>query len=454
MIAKNEAAIVGRCLASVAGCADEIIVVDTGSSDATRDIAAAAGATVISSDWRDDFSYSRNISIRAATGAWILWLDADDVVPASSIAKINTLKQSEPDTVFGFIVRNEKPGGTGSEFMQARMFPNRNEIYFERRIHEQMMPSALRRGMHMAQTDIVVEHHGYADPNTVKSKAGRNVRLLLVEWKKDNPDVVRALEIADSYSLLREPDLARNWYRTVLSLCENQNALPEIAGQAALGLGNICNSEKKHEEAIGWFTRCLALSPGRSDALFSLAVAQDLGGNLNAAAETLRSLLSAEPTKTLIVGVDVRESRIRAYLRLERVLFDLDRADEALVIAREAVAALPERPEILDMAGRVFLKNKLLADALHAFEKSLQFNVESNLEAYCGLCRVYVLAGRMETALQTMTNIRPLFGNRPQYWAFRLLLTGAADKDVVPAEIDKKDITDETATLQKLYGIR
>jgi tetratricopeptide (TPR) repeat protein len=453
MIAKNEAAIVGRCLASVAGCADEIIVVDTGSADATRDIAAVAGATVIPSDWRDDFSYSRNISIRAAAGAWILWLDADDVVPASSIAKINELKQFEPDKVYGFIVRNEKPGGTGSEFMQARMFPNRKELYFERRIHEQMMPSALRQGMHMAQTDIVVEHHGYADPNTVKSKAGRNVRLLLGEWNKDQPDVVRALEIGDSYSLLGEPDQAQSWYQTVLSLCDKQNTLPEIAGQAALGLGNICNNKKKHEEAIRWFTRCLALSPGRADALFSLAVAQDLSGNLIAAAETLRSIVSAEPGRTLIVGVDVRESRIRAYLRLERVLFDMGKADEALTVAREAVEILPERPEILDMAGRVFLKNKLLAEALHAFEKSLQFNIESNLEAYIGLCRIYSLAGRMETAVQTITNIRPLFGNRPQYWAFRLLLTGAAGEADLPAEIDKKDITAETATLRKLYGI-
>ncbi len=453
MIVKNESALLGRCLRSVAGCADEIVVVDTGSTDNTVSVARGEGATVVQSDWRGDFSYSRNISVRRASGAWILWLDADDVVPPASIPKINELKLAEPARVFGFIVKNERPGNTGSEFMQARMFPNRKDIFFERRIHEQVMPSALRAGLRLFETDIVIEHHGYADPQTVRAKAGRNVGLLLAEWDNARPDPVMALEIADSYSMLGDFPKASHWYGIVLEIPGHRQVQPEIASQACLGLGNISNGDGKYEEAARWLNESLVLCPNRSDALFSLAVAQDLAGNLEASAATLRTIVSSAAGKTRIVGVDVRESRIKAYLRLERVLFDLNLGAEALAMAKDAVRALPKRPEILDMAGRVFLKSNLLMDALHAFEQSLAENTDANLEAYIGLSRIYSLASRKETAVQTMAGIRPLFGARPMYWAFWEILAGPAGRAQVPAEIDRKEIDKEASTLRKLYGI-
>ena len=182
MIVRNEAAIIARCIQSIRPVADQIIVVDTGSADDTVAIARSCGAEVVTAAWRDDFAWARNISLDHATGAWVLWLDADDVVPAESLPKLLSLKNSEPDRVFGLVVRNERPGNTGSEFIQARMFPNFAEIRFEGVIHEQMMPSAMRLGLFLEQQDVVVEHHGYADPEMLKSKALRNIELLLKKY--------------------------------------------------------------------------------------------------------------------------------------------------------------------------------------------------------------------------------------------------------------------------------
>jgi glycosyltransferase involved in cell wall biosynthesis len=79
MIVKNEEAVIGRCLDSVQGIADEINIVDTGSVDKTKDIAARYTDRIFDFEWTDDFAAARNFSFQQATTDYILWLDADDV---------------------------------------------------------------------------------------------------------------------------------------------------------------------------------------------------------------------------------------------------------------------------------------------------------------------------------------------------------------------------------------
>jgi len=452
MIVKNESETIGRCLESIKSVASQIVVVDTGSADTTPEIATRMGADVIRSDWRDDFSYSRNISLSSATGEWILWLDADDVVPSSSLPLINELKAKAPDRVFSFVVKNEKPGNTGSEFMQARMFPNRPDIRFERRIHEQMMPSALRLGMRLEKTTAVIEHHGYGDPEKVKEKSGRNVRLLLVEWNEKKPDAVMAVEIADSYFTLGDFGNAETWYRMVLSVPACERAMPEIASQAYLGMGNINNRRERFSDAIDLLRKSVRLCPSRADALFSLAVAQDLSGDLDAAAETLKTILAVPTATTLSVGIDFREAAIKTYLRLERIMNDLGRQAEMLILCRTALSTLAHRPEIQNMAGRVFFRSGILMEALHAFEKSLAIDVTSNCEAYVGLCQIYCAAGRRAHAETTLKNIRPLFETKPVFWACWNMVFGTAGWGTTPPPgISKDDIDRETVSLEKLF---
>jgi glycosyltransferase involved in cell wall biosynthesis len=80
MIARNEASNIRNALASVAGLFDEIVIVDNGSTDRTREIAAELGAKVPEFPWTDDFSAARNAALDWATGDYAFWLDADDVI--------------------------------------------------------------------------------------------------------------------------------------------------------------------------------------------------------------------------------------------------------------------------------------------------------------------------------------------------------------------------------------
>lgn len=80
MIVRNEEKVLARCLESVRGCVDEIVIVDTGSSDATKEIAARYTDRIYDFEWIDDFSAARNYAFEQATGDYLLWLDADDVL--------------------------------------------------------------------------------------------------------------------------------------------------------------------------------------------------------------------------------------------------------------------------------------------------------------------------------------------------------------------------------------
>ena len=88
MIVKNEEANLEACLRPVCGLVDEIVVVDTGSSDRTREIASDLGARVFDFPWCDDFSAARNESQRYARGEWVFWLDADDRVDEANVKKL------------------------------------------------------------------------------------------------------------------------------------------------------------------------------------------------------------------------------------------------------------------------------------------------------------------------------------------------------------------------------
>lgn len=449
MIVKNEERNLPRCLQSIQPIADEIIIVDTGSTDETIAIAVSAGARVVQSAWRDDFSFSRNLSLKGATGEWILWIDADDVIPESSYPEIHGLKQKPPQTVFGFVVRNQKLNGTGSEFLQARMFPNHPGIYFERRIHEQMMPAALRLGLSLTPTTVVVEHHGYHDSTAIKEKSRRNVTMLLTEFEQREPDATEMIEVADSYMILGEFENAESWYRRLLKIPDVVNMCAPLASQAHMQLGNILTRLEKRDTGINHFLTALEICSDRVDVMYNLAVVLDMANRHDEACNWLYKILDTR-SETLLVGVNVREARIKAYLRLDHLLTKHNRVDENGLLIERALAELGTRVEIHNMVGFFYLRNCRMMEALKVFEGAIALSNKGNLDSYIGLGLVFLMAGRKEAAQKSFVSIKPLFEKLPRYWAF---VTTALDRMAeVPASILSADIEREKKILVELYG--
>ncbi|MFB5762033.1 glycosyltransferase family 2 protein [Paenibacillus medicaginis] len=149
MIVRNEEKYLPKCLSSVQRIVDEIIIVDTGSTDDTVAIAKAFGAKVIEMPWQDSFAAARNRSFDEATGDWILWLDADeemDVNEADKLKELLTRDAVREQRIEGiqFVFYNYVDVGGVESILLHRMVRNRPQYRFEERVHEQILPNMLK----------------------------------------------------------------------------------------------------------------------------------------------------------------------------------------------------------------------------------------------------------------------------------------------------------------------
>ena len=247
MIVKDEERNLARCLASCKPVVHEIVVVDTGSSDHTREIAELFGAKVLKVLWNGDFSAARNQSLRLATSDWILVMDADEVIsPRDYQLFSQILEDSLPDQAYIMTTRNytfeigyegfvachgeypESESGAGwTPSDKVRLFPNRAGILFKGVIHEMVEDSVQQAGFSMTHHPVPVHHFGRLVQDSNRLKQEQYLRLGLTKLA-ENPDdckaiyelAVQAAELGQYQTaerlwrelLSKQPDFARGWF--------------------------------------------------------------------------------------------------------------------------------------------------------------------------------------------------------------------------------------------------
>lgn len=190
VIVKNEAKNLPRWLENMQAIADELVVVDTGSTDNTADLARAAGARVISYAWRDDFAAAKNCALDAAQGEWILFLDADEYFSPRSLPRVREYirKYQHQPQVVGFICRlinidSDRQDYFLNETCQARVFRNLPTLRYRGRVHEGLYDCVAGRHMEPAAA-LEIYHTGYSS-SIFRAKSERNLRLLENEIAQD-----------------------------------------------------------------------------------------------------------------------------------------------------------------------------------------------------------------------------------------------------------------------------
>ncbi|MBI4239311.1 MAG: glycosyltransferase [Deltaproteobacteria bacterium] len=272
MIVRNEAAWLRRCLASVEGLVQEIVVVDTGSTDDTKVIAQAAGARVVDFPWCDDFSAARNVSIEHATGDWILVLDADETIARTDHAAIRDLithprgqlyffiqtSYTEESSTFDWIPNHlhvpEAAAYAGyCESFLVRLFCRCPEIRFRGQVHEHA--EHLDPSVKAVDTPLRIHHYGKTvGPERDARKGELYLRLGLAKCRERPHDAHVWYELGVQYWLLEQTDRAREALHRAVALNPTY-VRPHIA------LAGIAHAEGNAAEAVRHYTQVLTLDP-------------------------------------------------------------------------------------------------------------------------------------------------------------------------------------------------
>ncbi|OBZ07893.1 hypothetical protein A8L34_25015 [Bacillus sp. FJAT-27264] len=223
MIVKDEEELLPRCLESVTGIADEIIIVDTGSTDRTKQIAAEYSAQLFDYPWVNDFSAARNESIRHAAGKWILVLDADEYLAKDEYDEWNRfLENEQPQNHLAYtlpVINFTGDRDSDDEISTApitRLFPNFKGILFERPIHEQLTRGTQGQLFHKKIT-MNIYHTGYQTKRLIeKNKHERNMSIFNTMKNKDRMSEYDWFTLGNQYRYGKNMEEAIRCYERAL----------------------------------------------------------------------------------------------------------------------------------------------------------------------------------------------------------------------------------------------
>lgn len=283
LIVKNEEAFLPGCLETVKDQAAQIVVVDTGSEDRTREIAKDFGAELAYFSWCDDFSAARNYAAELATEDWVLSLDADHRLDANFWRGIDEILKSPAAEAYTFLSRNYKraeiPGGqklsaqnsdealwiaqgftSYLDNIQPFLFRKRPGIEWQYPVHETFLPSARAHGYRCAHKTFIIHHLGLDRSEEELQRKEAWYLKLLVKKTRQNPNDHRA------------------WFETGLSLTK---------------LGHTRAAVQSYEEA-------LKLKPDWPEALRNLSLLHLHQNNTEAAQQRLEEWAMLEPQNAFV----------------------------------------------------------------------------------------------------------------------------------------------------------
>ncbi len=340
LIVKNEEKRLPQCLESLKAISNEIIVVDTGSSDRTVDIAKKYQARVFDFEWCDDFSQARNYAIAQAKGKWILVIDADEVLEQSAINPLQKVMQRQ-DCLAVNLLRSEIATKQAPYSLVLRLFRNHPAIKFAGIYHEsidQSITDLQAQEPHWQVVDVeipVLRHYGYTDseiqikhkyefakqlmhkhlesfPNdsymlnklgalyissTQEGDRSLGIELLqkglaLID-DTDQQKLIRCeiyYHLGLAYQQNEDWESAKNAYAQVIAL-----DVPNLVKLSAyLNLGNIYQ-ELHQLEAIAYFEKVTQIAPNFAQGYFNYGIALKTSGHFTEAIAAYQKAISLEP---------------------------------------------------------------------------------------------------------------------------------------------------------------
>ncbi|MBI5073147.1 glycosyltransferase family 2 protein [Candidatus Woesearchaeota archaeon] len=271
MIVKDEEQWLAQCLESVKDLVNEIILIDTGSTDKTKEIAKKFNAKIFDFAWTDNFADARNFSISKAAGDWILWLDADETIAEKDHDYIRQIVKEAQFPVVVMEQRHYTNDTTNARFKEVderyeaeakdckgyyatlitRLFKNNVGLTFEGAVHETLDKSMQKLGLKFLRTDIPIHHYQHLkSEDKMKEKKQKYDKLLEEKAKSDPTDIKTLHDLAIT-------NLHKNDFRTAFDYFKKIYDLDKELLEPYLGMGLIWAKRGDYPRAIKFFLNAM-----------------------------------------------------------------------------------------------------------------------------------------------------------------------------------------------------
>jgi Flp pilus assembly protein TadD len=377
LIVRNEQELLPRCLNSAQGVVDEIILVDTGSTDNTIKIAQTYGAQIYHHVWSDDFAAARNVSLAHASCEWILVLDADEVLTESFCSNIKSFLQDSGCIAYQCVIEDHYDSEVVLE-PAFRLFRNLAGIHYRRPYHEYLNLTPTTKGLPCTEAKtaeaLTIFHDGYKQERIqYKRKLERSLRIMRQYLEKEPGDVYLRAKLASSWLMAGDKKQAQ---------AEAKLALVALNG----------DSERFVYETY--------------DIAFNCALVYVHCSQWEMARQALE----------IAVCTPIPDAhKQQAIMLLAQAYVQLCNYDQALRITALALPEFPTNSSLLVAHGwSLFKSKKATSEAVLFLEQAVALSPNSDAAWNCLGC-VYFVQEQFEQAITALQRAAVLVPNNPDY---------------------------------------
>ncbi|MFC1562217.1 glycosyltransferase [candidate division KSB1 bacterium] len=378
MIVKDEEHTLPKCLNSVKDIVDEIIVVDTGSTDRTVEVAREYGAIVRHFEWVDDFSSARNESLKHATGDWILYLDADEMVHPDHARRIHEVIERNDIMAVSMIEHIPQQEGnlfttTASDY--CRLFRNDPALAFTGRVHEQILPSINAVGGKVLKTSIRIDHWGFGlTGEKKKAREVRNLRLLKKELEGNPDDLFHHFNIGLTYASAGDKHKALEFLMRAVSSGDD-TMKDSIRSTAHSTIAQLHFRDEQFDLSRQHAESAIELDNGNLLARYILSAIEfhyeQFGNAEKILEETLTYIESHESLPEL--------NKAQLYIDLGNCAYKMNNIEKAIDRYKKAELLNPGLFELLFNLGTCYLSRKDYLNAANYFERARKTASDTDL---------------------------------------------------------------------------
>jgi len=278
MIVRDEEQSLEDCLMSLQGWVNEIILVDTGSTDKTLEIARKYNCRIFQQKWEDDFSYHRNFSIDQATKEWIFIIDADERVHPHDVAIMKQLLTNVKQDVIGVDLLNlyGKPPVVKSTCPSLRFFRRSYGIRYRRPVHN---APVIKKDTVVYRVPFKIYHLGYDMSPEIMARKFERTAGLCRQWTEKEPDnpeawwqMARSIMVKDGKFNVEDKEEILACLEKSISLCNGNNTPDNTLLQALNLMGWVKYVLQDHEEAVRYGKRAVNLKRDYLDAILLIGL--------------------------------------------------------------------------------------------------------------------------------------------------------------------------------------